>query len=47
MNDTIAFDIVYVSYNSAKWIKKCFDSWKSVLYNLKNINIYVVDNAST
>lgn len=47
MNDAITFDIVYVSYNSAKWIKKCFNSWKSVLYNLKNINIFVVDNAST
>ena len=47
MSETIAFDIVYVSYNSSKWIQKCFDSWKNVLYDMKKINIYVVDNAST
>lgn len=47
MSESVAFDIVYVSYNSAKWIQKCFNSWKSVLYDLKKINIYVVDNAST
>jgi GT2 family glycosyltransferase len=41
------FDIVYVSYNSAKWIDKCFESWLKIDYDLKNINIIVVDNNST
>lgn len=41
------FDIIYVSYNSAKWIDKCFGSWLKTEYDLKKINIYVVDNAST
>lgn len=41
------FDVVYVSYNSEKWIKKCFESWLHVNYDLKEINIFIVDNAST
>lgn len=40
------FDIIYVIYNSGKWIKKCFESWLNTNYNLKNVNIYVVDNNS-
>lgn len=40
-------DIVYVAYNSEKWIEKCFSSLLKSDYNLKNIKVYVVDNAST
>ena len=41
------YDIVYVSYNSSKWINKCFSSWLHINYDLKKINIIVVDNCST
>ncbi|WP_051216900.1 glycosyltransferase family 2 protein [Butyrivibrio fibrisolvens] len=41
-----SFDIVYVTYNSAKWIDKCFESVHNLDYPLDKINIYVVDNAS-
>ena len=40
------FDIVYVTYNSEKWIINCFRSWLKTDFDLKEINIYVVDNAS-
>ena len=40
-------DIVYVAYNSEKWIDKCFTSLLKSNYNLKDIHAYVVDNAST
>lgn len=41
------FDIVYVTYNSEKWIKKCFSSWLDIDYDLKEVNIIIVDNNST
>lgn len=41
------FDIIYVSYNSEKWIDKCFNSWLEADFDLKKINVYVVDNSST
>ena len=40
-------DIVYVAYNSEKWIDRCFSSFLCSDYNLQNVNIYVVDNEST
>ena len=40
-------DIVYVSYNSEKWIEKCFASLLRSDYDLKLVKIYVVDNGST
>ena len=40
------FDVVYVTYNSEKWIQKCFQSWMQTDFDLKDINIYVVDNNS-
>lgn len=41
-------DIIYVAYNSEKWIDRCFSSLlRSTDFNLKEINVYVVDNAST
>lgn len=39
-------DIIYVSYNSEKWIEKCFDSVLKSKYDLKKVSIYVVDNGS-
>lgn len=40
-------DLVYVSYNSEKWIEKCFASVLNSGYDLKKVSIYVVDNGST
>lgn len=40
-------DLVYVSYNSEKWIEKCFESLLQVDYDIKNICVYVVDNCSS
>ena len=40
-------DIIYVAYNSEKWVEKCFTSLLRSDYDLKDINVYVVDNAST
>lgn len=39
-------DIIYVTYNSEKWVENCFASIVKSEYDLKTINIYVVDNAS-
>ena len=39
--------IIYVTYNSAKWIEACFASVMRSDYDLKKLSIYVVDNAST
>lgn len=39
-------DLIYVSYNSEKWIKSCFASVLKLDYDLKKISIYVVDNGS-
>ena len=43
----MVFDVVYITYNSSKWIDNCFLSWLNIDYDLKNINIYVVDNHSS
>ena len=40
-------DIIYVAYNSEKWIDRCFQSLLRSDYDLKKVNVYVVDNAST
>lgn len=40
-------DLVYVAYNSSRWIDNCFASVMRSDYDLSNINIYVVDNNST
>lgn len=40
-------DIIYVTYNSQKWVKKCFNSLLNARYDLSQIHIYVVDNASS
>jgi len=40
-------DIVFVTYNSEKWIGKCFESILRLDYDLHKINLYFVDNASS
>lgn len=40
-------DLVYVTYNSEKWLNQCFESVLHSQFDLKEINVYVVDNAST
>lgn len=42
-----SFDLVYVTYNSSKWIEKCFDSVYNSDYPLDKLNLIVVDNASS
>lgn len=39
-------DLVYVSYNSEKWLNKCLGSVMDSEIDLNNVHIYVVDNAS-
>lgn len=39
-------DIIYVTYNSQKWIQCCFESLVQSNYPKKKLNIFVVDNAS-
>lgn len=36
-----------MAYNSEKWIERCFSSLGKSEYDLKKINVYVVDNGST
>lgn len=40
------FDVIYVTYNSEKWAQRCLQSWMLADFDLKEINIYVVDNNS-
>lgn len=40
-------DVVFVTYNSVKWLKNNINSILNSNYNLKNISLYYVDNAST
>lgn len=44
---TKKIDIVIVTYNSEKWIEKCFDALCSMSYDLKSVSIFVIDNCST
>lgn len=39
-------DLIYVSYNSEKWIENCFASVMQSKFDLKSVSIYVVDNKS-
>ena len=41
------FDLVFVTYNSEKWIYPCFSSIINSDYDLKKLNIIVIDNASS
>lgn len=40
-------DIVLVTYNSSKWIKKCLDALSKSEKVLDKLNIYIVDNNSS
>lgn len=40
------FDIIFVTYNSSKWIEGCKKSIENLNYDFNNINIVVVDNNS-
>lgn len=40
-------DLIYVSYNSEKWIDNCFASILRSEFDLSKVFVYVVDNAST
>lgn len=40
------FDIVFVTYNSEKWIDNCLNSILKSDYDLKNVSLYFCDNAS-
>ena len=39
-------DIIYVTYNSERWIPACFTSLLDSLYPSEDLNVYVVDNKS-
>lgn len=41
------YDIVLVLYNSAKWLPGCIAALAGARYNLAQLNIILVDNAST
>ena len=41
-----AIDIVFVTFNSSKWVEGCFESYAQSLYPCKKINVIVVDNGS-
>lgn len=40
-------DLVYVAYNSEKWIAPCFSALQKSSYERKKLNVFVVDNGST
>ena len=40
-------DIIYVTYNSEKWINNCFKALEGSDYGLDTVNIFVVDNCSS
>lgn len=40
-------DIIFVSYNSEKWVDNCFKALADSDYGLDMVNIYVVDNDSS
>lgn len=42
----VAFDVVYLTYRSQKWIDGCFDALLSAQYDLKRLNLFAVDNHS-
>ena len=47
INKDFSIDLIFVTYNSAKWIRDCFASIRKQTYTKNRINVYVVDNAST
>ncbi len=43
----MTFDVIFVTYNSSKWIENCFNSFLKIGDVLNRLNIVVVDNSST
>lgn len=43
----LQLDIVFVTYQSEKWIENCIRSIVASNYDLRRVNLYFVDNAST
>jgi len=43
----LKFDLVFVTYNSSKWVKNCFDALQHIEFPKKDLNIIVVDNNSS
>ncbi|HWZ21981.1 MAG TPA: glycosyltransferase family 2 protein [Cytophagaceae bacterium] len=43
----VRFDLVFVTYNSSKWVKGCFESILRSNFDLAKISIYVTDNNSS
>lgn len=41
------FDIVFVTYNSEKWLNNCLNSLYKTKYDLKNLHLYFYDNNSS
>lgn len=41
------FDVVFVTYNSEKWLKGNLDSFHKLNYDLKKLHLYYYDNASS
>lgn len=44
---TVQYDVVMVTYNSAKWVPGCIQALAKVHSPLENLHLIVVDNAST
>ena len=43
----LKLDIVFVTYNSEKWIEPCFRTLAASQADLSGVSVYVVDNASS
>ena len=41
------FDILFVTYNSSKWIRQCVESIAAADYDLRELTLIFHDNAST
>lgn len=46
-NDLVSFDIVFVTFNSEKWIHGLFSSLMQSKYDLQKIHLFFVDNHSS
>lgn len=46
-NGLLNLDVVFVTYQSEKWIENCIRSIAGSAYDLKKVNLWFVDNASS
>lgn len=46
MGTTMEIDVIYVTYNSEKWIRPCFSSWEKEAAK-SSVNVFIADNGST